>query len=133
MYEKPVIKLDSLVDRRLARSSPNSSIGKSCPVCGKLDLDVVGKANGRRLEYYIEPSDQNHDLLFQWRRKCDLCKIVYDLDQHWSEHGDFNQELKFDGFKRFSACGRMNGPDTFPCILSADWGEFLSPRSRNWT
>ena len=105
--------------------------GKSCPVCGKLALDtVVGKDNGRSLEYYIEPSEQNRDLLFQWKEECDLCRLVYDLDQHWSAPGENAQDMKWVGYDYRLTCGR-NGSAPLHLEILADWGESRSTLLKN--
>ena len=109
--------------------------GESCPVCGKLDLDrVVGKDNTRSLEYFIDPSEQSHEILFQWIEKCSLCKLVYDLDQHWSKQGDDVQGMKYDGYIYRFACGR-NGSDPLHLEIVVDWGEYssASPKNRSWS
>ena len=115
-------------DRSWPPSPTNPFTGKSCPVCGKLNVDkVVGKDNACNLEYYIE---QNHDLLFEWIEECDLCKLVYDLGQHWSEQGDNAQDMKYVGYKYWHACGR-NGSDPLHLDILADWGESRSTFPRN--
>lgn len=122
MSQSSVSDHDPSDDRALASFPPDHFTGKSCPVCGKLGLDTTkGKDNARSLEYYIEPSKQSHDLLFQWRKECDLCKLIYDLAQHWSEQGDKRQELKSFGYKYWYACGR-NGSAPLRLEILADWG-----------
>ena len=111
-------------------SSPPSPVdpfaGESCPVCGKLDLNiVVGEDNTRSLEYYIEPSEENREILFQWIKECGLCKLVYDLDQHWSKQGDNMQGMKYDGYNYWFACGR-NGSKPLYLQILVDWGESRS-------
>ena len=92
-------------------------------MCGKLDLDtVVGKDNKRSLEYYIEPSEQNHEMLFPWIEKCGLCQLVYDLEQYWFKQGDNMQGMKYDGYNYRFACGR-NGSAPLHLEILADWGE----------
>ena len=131
MPQSSVSDLDPSDDGPWPPSPPDPFAGKTCPVCGKLNVDiVVGKANARTLEYYIEPSEQNHDLLFQWIKECALCKLVYDLDQHWSEQGDNTQDMKYIGYKYWYACGR-NGSAPLHLEILADWGEYNSTCPKN--
>ena len=107
------------------------SAGKSCPVCAKLDLDaVIRKDKACSLEYHIEPSEQNHEVLFQWIKACDLCRLVYDLEQHWSKQGDSVQGMKNVGYQYLFACGR-NGSAPLRLEILADWGEYSSARLKN--
>ena len=123
MSQRSSPDLDPSDDISMPPSPADSFAGTSCPVCGKLNLDtVVGKDNTRSLEYNIEPSEQNHEILFQWIKECDLCKLVYDLDQHWSEQGDNVQSMKYDGYNYRFACGRNGSAPLYLQIL-ADWGE----------
>ena len=113
----------------------NPFTGKSCPVCGKLNVDmVVGKDSARSLEYYIDPTERNHDLLFEWIDECALCRLVYDLDQHWAEHGDNTQDMKCFYYHYNYACGRSGSNKCYREIL-ADWGESRStfPTSLSWS
>ena len=83
MSQRSSPDLDTPDDRSWPSPPADPFAGESCPVCGKLDLDsVVRKDNACSLEYFIEPSEQNHEILFRWIEKCDLCKVVYDLEQH---------------------------------------------------
>ena len=122
-------------DRLWPPPPPNPFTGKSCPVCGKLNVDiVVGKGNACSLEYYIDPSERNDDLLLEWIEECALCKLVYDLDKHWSERGDNSQDVKYVGYNYRYACGR-NGSNPLHLEVSADWGESppTFPSNRSWS
>ena len=100
--------------------------GRSCPVCGKLDLDkVMGNGNAGSLEYSIDHGEQNQNLLLEWTNHCELCKLVYDLDQHWSENGDTTQDMKNVGYNYRHACG-WNGSAPRNLEIVADWGESRS-------
>ena len=135
MSQSSISDLDSPDDESWPPSPPNLFTGKSCPVCGKLNVDiVVGKDNASSLEYCIEPGEQNHDLLSQWIEECDLCKLVYDLGQHWSEQGDNKQHMEYVGYNYWYACGR-NGSAPLHLEILADWGESRStcPRTRSWS
>ena len=109
-------------------------MGKSCPVCGTLNMDIVVGKDNPCLEYFIDPAKQHHDLLFQWIEECALCKLVYDLDQYWSEQGDNTKAMKYVGYNYRHACGR-NGSTPLYLKIVADWGESRStlPRNRSWS
>ena len=135
MSQSSISDLDPSDDRSWPPSPPNFFTGKSCPVCGKLNVDiVVGKDNACSLEYCIDPGEQNRDLLFEWIEECDLCKLVYDLDQYWSEQGNNAQDMKYNGYNYWYACGR-NGSAPLYLEILADWGESHSTfrRNRSWS
>ena len=119
--------------RRSPALPPRPFAGKACPVCSKLDLRSITSEEGNvsSLHYRIEPSEHDDDELCEWLEECSLCRLVYDLHQHWSTHGDDTQKLKYDGHLYRQACGR-NGPDTDRLNLDilVDWGkshfEFLN-------
>ena len=97
-----------------------------CPVCGKLNMKkVMGKDNACSLEYSIDHGKRNQNLLLEWTDRCDLCKLVYDLNQHWSENGDNTQDMKYVGYNYERACGLNRSTRHHPEIV-ADWGESRS-------
>ena len=98
-------------------------------MCSKLDLHsiMLGEFNASGLTYHIEPGEHDREVLHEWVEECSLCRLVYDLDQHWSDRDDDDQPLEYDGHMYWYACGR-NGPDTDGLNLEvlADWGESQS-------
>ena len=123
MSQRSSPDLDRSDDISMPPSPAESFAGISCPLCGKLDLDtVVGKVTTLSLEYYIEPCERNPRMLFPWIEKCGLCKLVYDLEQHWFKQGGNMQGMKYDGDNYQSACGR-NGSAPLYLEILADWGE----------
>ena len=95
-------------------------------MCGKLGLyKVEGKGKARSLEYSIDHGKKEQKLLLEWIERCDLCKLIYDLDQHWSENGDNTMDMKNVGYNYRYACGQNHCAALGPSIL-ADWGESRS-------
>jgi hypothetical protein len=112
---------------RAPPSPSHPSSGRACPVCATLELSILplGK-EASTLEYRIEPGGADRDALREWFEKCCLCRLVYDLDQQWSNKGNVLRSVESPSERFWFACGRNGSGTAAPNLqISADWGESL--------
>ncbi len=118
---------------------PNPS-GPPCPICTLPSLELLLPPHSTSSTVTLNISDFDFEVLTTLVPKCDLCKLLVELRDHWaSENAGKKLPLSRDGFSFTNMCenGRWwppFGPSRRMCGFATEFGEFcLFSQSSSWS